>query len=89
MSKKKNASRSKKNNVPRNEEDALVDGLLKLINTITIKAPDHASPFAIAQHAAASAKLADTQNMAAARVVVVKGANSLIKRYKMQTDMFS
>ena len=89
MSKKKNAPRSKKNNAPRSEEDALVDGLLKLLNTITIEAPANASAFAIAQHAAASTKLADTQNMASAREVVIKGANSLIERYEAQTDMLA
>ena len=89
MSKKKNAPRSKKKNAPRSEEDALVNGLLKMLNTITIKAPANASAFAIAQHAAASTKLADTQNMAAAREVVIKGANSLIERYKAQTDMLA
>ena len=89
MSKKKNAPRSKKNNAPRSEEDAFVDGLLRLIKTITIEAPANASAFAIAQHAAASTKLADTQNMAAAREVVTNGANSLIKRYKAQTDMLA
>ena len=80
---------SKKKNAPRSEEDALVDGLIKLLNTITIEAPANASAFAIAQHAAASTKLADTQNMAAAREVVIKGANSLIERYKAQTDMLA
>ena len=89
MSKKAKAPRSKKDGAPRSEEDALVNGLLKLLDTITIKAPANASAFAIAQHAAASTKLADTQNMTAAREVVTKGANILIKRYKAQTDMLA
>ena len=89
MSKKNKARRSKEDGAPRSEEDALVNGLLKLLDTITIKAPANASAFAIAQHAAASTKLADTQNMASAREVVIKGANSLITRYEAQTDMLA
>lgn len=79
----------KKNYAPRNEEDALVEGLLKLVETITIAAPANATPFAIAQHAAASSKLAETENMSAVREVVLKGADILIERYRTQTKQLS
>jgi len=76
-----------KNNAPTNSE--FINGIKLLLEAVTTPVPKDASPFEIAQHAAASVRLSSTPNASTAREIVTKAADELIVRYRTETATLS
>ena len=72
-----------KSNAPTHSE--FMSGALALLDRIAQPVPKDATPFEIAQHAAARVRISATPDAEASRALVTKFADELITRYRTET----